>query len=584
MAKISQKDYLKKYLSSDSKLKKKKKSKSDGKPKIKATVRIIDDDDYVETNHEIDENDLYATNEEAPQIVGEIDDRPPELQVLDYRQNSKWKSLSSVETKEQSKTSNSRINISSDESPPRQRGNRRSEDRAVRKRKNSSDNSPPRNNKNNRSPDNSPPRRKSNNNNYRDRSPDNSPPRRNNNRNDKQRSPDNSPPRRNDNKSHGNRSPDNSPPRRNNNRNDKQRSPDNSPPRRNNNRNDKHRSPDNSPPRRNDNKSFRDRSPDNSPPRRNNNNNNNRNRAADNSPPRKNNNNSHRDRSPDNSPPRRNNNNNYGNRSNDNSPPRRNNNKSYGEPSRQQRSDNSPPRNRFSSRESPPRRIKTEGSRFDDIKKELSPPRSSKMTKTLDGKASGLQDAKTLRKENDAFKEKQDRLFDEMRPEMSGKNADLVVRERRGRNRDFDQEMEEERQKSEFEAARKQVYDRWGKGLKQIEDFEKRTEEYKHEVNKPLARMADDQDLQDHLKDQERADDPMLQYMRKKKTEENRKKGIEEKPLYKGQFPQNRYNIPPGYRWDGVDRSSGYEKKLFEVSAAKKASAEEAYRYATEDM
>lgn len=38
MAKISQKDYLKKYLSSDSKLKKKKKkSKSDGKPKINAT-------------------------------------------------------------------------------------------------------------------------------------------------------------------------------------------------------------------------------------------------------------------------------------------------------------------------------------------------------------------------------------------------------------------------------------------------------------------------------------------------------------------------------------------------------------------
>lgn len=467
---------------------------------------------------------MYATNEEAPQIVGEIDDRPPELQVLDYRQNSKWKSLSSVETKEQSKTSNSKINISSDESPPRKRATRRSEEKTIRKRKNSSDNSLPSNNKNNRSPDNSPPRR-NNNKSYRDRSPDNSPPRRNNG-----------------NKSHRDRSPDNSPPRRNNNRNDKHRSADNSPPRRN-----------------NDNNNYGDR--------------------TDNSPPRRNNNKSHRDRSPD------------------NSPPRRNNNKNYGEPSRQQRSpnierqqtagqrsDNLSPRNRFSYRESPPRRIKTEGSRFDDIKKELSPPRSSKMTKTLDGKASGLQDAKTLRKENDAFKEKQDRLFDEMRPEMSGKNADLVVRERRGRNRDFDQEMEEERQKSEFEAARKQVYDRWGKGLKQIEDFEKRTEEYKHEVNKPLARMADDQDLQDHLKDQERSDDPMLQYMRKKKTEENRKKGIEEKPLYKGQFPQNRYNIPPGYRWDGVDRSSGYEKKLFEVSAAKKASAEEAYRYATEDM
>ncbi|CAO1326124.1 unnamed protein product [Diamesa serratosioi] len=581
MAKLSQKDYLKKYLSSDSKLKKKnKKSKSDGKPKINPTVRIIDDDDYIDSNLEIDESDLYATNEEAPQIVGEIDDRPPELQVLDYRQNSKWKSLASVETKEQSKTSQSKICISSDESPPRKRGNR-SEERIVRKRKNSSDNSPPRSNKNNRSSDYSPPRKTNNNNN--NRSPDNSPPRRNNNRSQRDRTPDNSPPKRNNNKSQ------------------RDRSPDNSPPKRNNDKSQRDRSPDNSPPRRNNNKSQRNHSPDNSPPRSNKNSNN---RSPDNSPPRRNNNRSQRDRTPDNSPPRRNNNKSQRDRSPDNSPQRRNNNKTYAESSRKRNSpdvqrqrtfvnnsDNSPPRrrrstsrNRFSSRESPPRRIKTEESRIDDIKREPSPPRSSKMTKTLDGKASGLQDAKTLRKENDAFKEKQDRLFDEMRPEMSGKNADLVVRERRGRNRDFDQEMEEERQKSEFEAARKQVYDRWGKGLKQIEDFEKRTEEYKHEVNKPLARLADDQDLQDHLKDQERSDDPMLQYMRKKKTEENRKKGIEEKPLYKGQFPQNRYNIPPGYRWDGVDRSSGYEKKLFEVSAAKKAGAEEAYRYATEDM
>ena len=492
---------------------------------------------------------MYATNEEAPQIVGEIDDRPPELQVLDYRQNSKWKSLASVETKEQSKTSQPKICISSDESiESRKRGTNRSEKIIVRKRKNS-DNSPPRNNKNNRSSDFSPPKR-NNNTHQRDRSNDNSSPRWNNNTRQRDRSPDNSPPRRN-NKSHKDRYSDNSSPRRSNNIRQRDRSLDNSPPRRNNNTTQRDRSPDNSPLRRNNIKNYGDRSTDNSSPRRNNIKNNN-------------------DRSPDNSPPRRN----Y--------------NKSYGEPS-SNRSNNSPPRrstsrNRFSSRESPTRRIKTEESRIYDIKKELSPPRTSKMSKTLDGKASGLQDAKTLRKENDAFKEKQDRLFDDMRPEMSGKNADLVVRERRGRNRDFDQEMEEERQKSEFEAARKQVYDRWGKGLKQIEDFEKRTEEYKHEVNKPLARLADDQDLQDHLKDQERSDDPMLQYMRKKKTEENRKKGIEEKPLYKGQFPQNRYNIPPGYRWDGVDRSSGYEKKLYEVSAAKKAGAEEAYRYATEDM
>ena len=35
-------------------------------------------------------------------------------------------------------------------------------------------------------------------------------------------------------------------------------------------------------------------------------------------------------------------------------------------------------------------------------------------------------------------------------------------------------------------------------------------------MDKPLARRKDDEDLDSHLKNVERAEDPMLQYMRKK--------------------------------------------------------------------
>lgn len=55
-------------------------------------------------------------------------------------------------------------------------------------------------------------------------------------------------------------------------------------------------------------------------------------------------------------------------------------------------------------------------------------------------------------------------------------------------------------------------------------------------------------------------------------------------PIYQGAFPPNRYNIRPGYRWDGVDRSNGYEKKRFEALNAKKAVEEEAYKWSTSDM
>lgn len=49
--------------------------------------------------------------------------------------------------------------------------------------------------------------------------------------------------------------------------------------------------------------------------------------------------------------------------------------------------------------------------------------------------------------------------------------------------------------------------------------------DYLHEIDKPLARYRDDEDLEKMLKDQERDDDPMLAYMKQKKTKQNIKEG-----------------------------------------------------------
>ena len=49
--------------------------------------------------------------------------------------------------------------------------------------------------------------------------------------------------------------------------------------------------------------------------------------------------------------------------------------------------------------------------------------------------------------------------------------------------------------------------------------------DYLHEVDKPLARYRDDEDLEKMLKDQEREDDPMLAYMKQKKTKQNIREG-----------------------------------------------------------
>ena len=48
-----------------------------------------------------------------------------------------------------------------------------------------------------------------------------------------------------------------------------------------------------------------------------------------------------------------------------------------------------------------------------------------------------------------------------------------------------------------------------------------------HEMSKPLTRGVDDEDRENHLKDVEHADDPMLQYMRKKRSKAEGKKKMD---------------------------------------------------------
>lgn len=107
-------------------------------------------------------------------------------------------------------------------------------------------------------------------------------------------------------------------------------------------------------------------------------------------------------------------------------------------------------------------------------------------------------------------------------------------------------------------------------------------ESFHDHYNSQAKPAKPESDIDMEMRGRVMAADPMAAYFRDKERE--KQASSKEIPTYKGHAPPNRYNIRPGYRWDGVDRSNGYEKKLMEKQAAKKANEEESYRYATRDL
>jgi pre-mRNA-splicing factor CWC26 len=82
----------------------------------------------------------------------------------------------------------------------------------------------------------------------------------------------------------------------------------------------------------------------------------------------------------------------------------------------------------------------------------------------------------------------------------------------------------------------------------------------------PLARYADDEELNEELKEVARWNDPAAGFLSKKKAG----KSVTGRPLYQGPAAPNRYGIRPGYRWDGVDRGNGFEGEYFKAQNRRK--------------
>ena len=187
--------------------------------------------------------------------------------------------------------------------------------------------------------------------------------------------------------------------------------------------------------------------------------------------------------------------------------------------------------------------------------------------------------------------EKEKRSEDEI-----ARQEETVYRDASGRKIDMKAEKAEaarrKREASEKEAKKME----WGKGLAQREEKERERAMMEKERDKGFSRHADDADLNEEQKAKEMWNDPAAAFLTVRPfycyfrleclttTQKIRSKGPR-RPEYTGPAPPpNRFGIKPGHRWDGVDRSNGFERKYFQRQNERKRQGAESYAWGVDDM
>ncbi|KAF9912518.1 Pre-mRNA-splicing factor cwc26 [Linnemannia zychae] len=192
----------------------------------------------------------------------------------------------------------------------------------------------------------------------------------------------------------------------------------------------------------------------------------------------------------------------------------------------------------------------------------------------------GLQSAEQVKRAMMRQKDQDERLKAKDST-ASGRDAETVYRDARGRKVDRVQEKMEAQEAARKEIEKQERQMEWGKGLVQREAEEEKKRREQEEKLKPMARYKDDKDLNEELKERDRWNDPAAMFLSGTKKS---KKSAPKFPLYQGNFPSNRFNIRPGFRWDGVDRSTGFEKDYIQRMNTRKNNAHEAHMWSVEDM
>ncbi|KAI5778620.1 Pre-mRNA-splicing factor of RES complex-domain-containing protein [Geopyxis carbonaria] len=193
---------------------------------------------------------------------------------------------------------------------------------------------------------------------------------------------------------------------------------------------------------------------------------------------------------------------------------------------------------------------------------------STTVEKMSSGAHAGLQTAEQVTAQLAAAARAEAARFAAADPRDLGKGQETIYRDASGRIVNIAMKRAEARAEAEKEAAAARAVVELQKGGVQRRDEERRRAELKDAKYMTMARYADDEDLNEELKEKEVWNDPAAAFLTKKKG-----KAVG----YQGAHEPNRYGIRPGAKWDGVDRGNGFEKKWFLAQNRRKEVQERKY-------
>ncbi|KAI8323860.1 hypothetical protein GQ54DRAFT_296552 [Martensiomyces pterosporus] len=192
----------------------------------------------------------------------------------------------------------------------------------------------------------------------------------------------------------------------------------------------------------------------------------------------------------------------------------------------------------------------------------------------------GLQTADVIKEDADRARERYMRKLRETADSESGRDAKTVYRDAKtGRRINIEAARKDEEEKRREKEKRQLMQTEWNKGLvqqRQKTEEQKRIESMRRS-GEGFTVYADSGEIDAEKRAKQHWDDPALKFLESKKT------AASKYPEYKGNAPPNRFDIRPGYRWDGVDRSNGYEVSFFKRQAGSSAQRAEEYAYAVAD-